>query len=159
MKKKILVLFLILSLMGSIIGCGSDKDESKGKKKKDSISIFIGSGIFDSSLDPIKGAMSSGYSFTNCALIRVNENSKYEGDLATDWITSDDGLEYTFNLREGVKFQDGSIFNADDVVFTYEKVKDNQGENEKVDLSKLKSVEAVNDILLSLNYQKHIHLL
>ena len=41
------------------------------------------------------------------------------GRLATDWEMSDDGLTFTFHLRENVKFHDGSDFTADDVVFTY----------------------------------------
>ena len=45
-----------------------------------------------------------------------------EPALATDWAISDDGLEYTFNLREGVKFQDGTPFNADAVKFNFDRM-------------------------------------
>jgi len=41
--------------------------------------------------------------------------------LATDYSVSDDGLEWTINLREGVKFHDGTDFNADAVVVNYER--------------------------------------
>ena len=48
--------------------------------------------------------------------------------LATEWTVSDDGLIYTFTLRQGVKFHDGSELQADDVVFSYDRVKAlNQG--------------------------------
>ena len=43
-------------------------------------------------------------------------------NLATDWSVSDDGLTYTFHLRNGVKFHDGTTFDADDVKATYERL-------------------------------------
>ncbi|BCP53995.1 peptide ABC transporter substrate-binding protein [Kaistia sp. 32K] len=44
--------------------------------------------------------------------------------LATSWDVSDDGLQYTFHLRPGVKFHDGTPFNADAVVFNVRRVWD-----------------------------------
>jgi peptide/nickel transport system substrate-binding protein len=41
--------------------------------------------------------------------------------LAKDWSVSEDGLEYTFNLQEGVKFHDGTDFNADAVCFNFDR--------------------------------------
>ena len=41
--------------------------------------------------------------------------------LATDWTQSEDGLTWTFNLRDDVTWQDGEPFTADDVAFTYNK--------------------------------------
>jgi ABC-type transport system substrate-binding protein len=40
--------------------------------------------------------------------------------LATDWQVSDDATTWTFTLRDGVSWQDGEPFTAEDVVFTYE---------------------------------------
>lgn len=40
--------------------------------------------------------------------------------LATDWQVSDDGKTWTFTLRDGVRWHDGTPFTADDVVFTFE---------------------------------------
>ena len=44
--------------------------------------------------------------------------------LATDWEVSEDGLQYTFNLREGVTFHDGTPFNAEAVKFTFDRMLD-----------------------------------
>ncbi len=45
-----------------------------------------------------------------------------EPALATSWEVSDDGTVYTFHLREGVNFHDGTPFNAEAVVFNFERM-------------------------------------
>ena len=67
-------------------------------------------------------------------------------DLAASWAISDDGLTYTFTLREGVKFHDGAPFTADDVVATFDRIMnppDNIISPLKGELSMVVSVEAV----------------
>ena len=44
------------------------------------------------------------------------------GDVATDWEISPDGLTYTFTIRPGIRFHDGSPLTAADVKATYEKI-------------------------------------
>lgn len=141
MGKRGIGLLLILALVGILAGCGADAPK-EGGQAGGSIVAYVGANIFDSSLDPVKGAMSYGYSFTNAALLKVSPTSDYAGDMATDWLVSDDALTYTFTLREGVVFSDGSPMTAEDVVFTYETVKANQAQNENVDLTRLKSAAA-----------------
>lgn len=51
-----------------------------------------------------------------------NWGDKLEPALAESWDVSDDGLTYTFHLRHGVKWSDGTEFKAEDVLFTYEAV-------------------------------------
>ncbi|WP_102958694.1 ABC transporter substrate-binding protein [Mangrovicella endophytica] len=53
-----------------------------------------------------------------------SETMEVEPALAKSWTIAPDGLTYTFDLRSGVKFQDGTPFNADAVVFTFERMLD-----------------------------------
>ena len=50
----------------------------------------------------------------------------FVNDLAEDYTLSEDGLTWTFRLREGVMFTDGEALTASDVVFTFETAKTSQ---------------------------------
>ena len=53
-------------------------------------------------------------------LVLYNEFTVLEPILAESFEVSEDGLTYTFNLREGVKFHDDTVFTAKDVQYTYD---------------------------------------
>jgi len=57
-------------------------------------------------------------------LTRADETGAIKPDLAARWNTTPDGLVYTFTLRSDVRWQDGSRFNADDVLFTLHAIQD-----------------------------------
>jgi peptide/nickel transport system substrate-binding protein len=82
-------------------------------------------------LDPHKGNDYSGsvlaYNIYD-TLVMPDPQAGVAPHLATEWSVSDDGLTYTFTLRQGVLFHDGSELQSDDVIFSYERVKAiNQG--------------------------------
>lgn len=60
--------------------------------------------------------------------------------LATDWTVSSDGLTYTFTLRQGVTFHDGSALTADDVVSSLQTAKDDATIQNSADLAGVSSV-------------------
>jgi peptide/nickel transport system substrate-binding protein len=74
------------------------------------------------SIDPVGMQDLSGYGMVSqcfeylCTLNK--EGSDIDKGLATDWTPNDTGSVWTFKLRTGVKWQDGSDFTADDVVAT-----------------------------------------
>ena len=57
-------------------------------------------------------------------LVRIDRNGDIVPQLAKSWKVSDDGLTWTFTLREGVTFHDGSAFDAGDVVAKFERAID-----------------------------------
>ncbi len=61
-------------------------------------------------------------------LVRYKSGTlEVEPDLATSWQISDDGRVYTFHLRHGVKFQDGTPFDAQAVKFNFDRMLDPKG--------------------------------
>ena len=70
--------------------------------------------LFTSNLDYVRGR-----SYYN-NLVQFNDDLSLKPDLAEEWGVTDDGLEWTFKLREDVQWHDGSEFTADDVVYTLE---------------------------------------
>jgi ABC-type transport system substrate-binding protein len=57
-------------------------------------------------------------------LVKPDEQGNIQPALATAWNTSDDKLTWTFKLRQGVKFHDGTPFNAAAVKATFDRMRD-----------------------------------
>lgn len=75
--------------------------------------------------------------------------------LAKSWEISEDGLTYTFHLAEGVKFHDGSDFNADDVKFSLERINAEGSLNaQKALYVDIASVEAVDPATVKVTLSK-----
>ncbi|HKZ84904.1 MAG TPA: ABC transporter substrate-binding protein [Anaerolineae bacterium] len=81
------------------------------------------------SLNPAAGLLSEAYTIyelTYDTLIGLDLSGKYYPELAESWEVSDDGTVWTFHLREGVKFHDGTDFTAEDMAFTIQFYKDHE---------------------------------
>ena len=78
-------------------------------------------------------------------LIIRDTTGAFEPALATDWApSSDDPNVWVFNLREGVKFHDGSDFTAEDVVFSFERAKQPNSDMKEL-IGSITEVRAVDD--------------
>jgi len=124
----ILIAVMVLGLM--VAGCGQKVEPTKSADEaaptaaagKKGGTIVFGRGGDSVGLDP--AYETDGNSFMVCDNIYEqlvaykDETTDVEPGLATSWDISPDGLTYTFHLREGVKFHDGTPFNADAVVFS-----------------------------------------
>ena len=76
-------------------------------------------------------------------LTRYTRDYKIEPSLAVSWKQMSD-TQWRFNLRKGVKFHDGSPFTADDVVFSFGRIKQPQGTNQ-VYVTGINEVKKIDD--------------
>ena len=89
--------------------------------------LTIGLTLEPPHLDPTAGAAAAideiVYANVFEGLTRIDENGAVQPQLAERWTVSDDGLVYTFDLRDGVAFHDGTAFDAADVVFALDRAR------------------------------------
>ncbi|WP_252504138.1 ABC transporter substrate-binding protein [Sporosarcina sp. Marseille-Q4943] len=126
-------LMLLLVLSTVLAACGgngssssngnSNSDSSSGSGNTQDILVF-GRGGDSTSLDPSRVTEGETFKVTvNLYETLLNfgeQDTSVQPGLAKEWNT-DDGLTYTFKLQEGVKFHDGTDFNADAVVKNFER--------------------------------------
>ena len=139
-KKYLLSFLMLLTMALFLAACNSEEDSSSSttdsntdssetttedNTKEDTSSstpqvLVFGRGGDSVSLDP--AIVTDGESFKvtqNLFETLLNfgeEDTTINPGLAKEWTVSDDGLTYTFQLQEGVKFHDGTDFNAEAVI-------------------------------------------
>ncbi len=121
-KKNLFVLLLVSLLAVALVGCGGgDNKEKAADNAKPKVFVFA-QGADPRGLDPAyvdDGESANPIVNIYDGLVRYKPGStEIEPALATEWSASPDGKEWTFKLRQGVKFHDGTPFNADAVVFS-----------------------------------------
>lgn len=77
----------------------------------------------DAGFDPIYGWGSYGDPLFQSTLIRRNKNLELTGDLAENWTLSSDRLTWTIELKQNIKFSNGSDLTTSDISFTYQTAK------------------------------------
>ncbi|MFW6069992.1 MAG: ABC transporter substrate-binding protein [bacterium] len=88
-------------------------------------------------------------------LVDIDAESTPVPRLATDWEISDDGLTYVFTLAEGVSWHNGDPFSAEDVVWTFDRLRDPESDLPTVDLySNIESIEATGDLEVTFTLQE-----
>lgn len=111
--------------------------------------LVYASGVDAQTLDPqfitdiptfrVVGSMYEG-------LTAQNEEGKIIPALATSWTVDDDQRTWTFKLREGVRFHDGSPFNAEAVKFTFDRLMNpDTGSPRRSTLAAVESVDVVDN--------------
>ena len=111
---------LLATLALSLAGCGGGSSTSGSSTSSSNILKYGLSGI-EGNFSPF--ISSNTYDSYVCSLIfeplvTVDASGEYVPYLA-DWELSDDKLTYTFTLKDGIKFSDGTDMTAEDVAYSY----------------------------------------
>jgi len=116
--------------------------EKTGFEKKDPDTVVIGSGNQIIGCDPLNSQDEYPWSHNvyESLIGRNTETGEAEPLLATEWGYDDEG-NFHITLRENVKFHDGTILNAEDVIFTLKRNADNASSN-------------INDACSKINFEK-----
>lgn len=131
MRKLVSMLAITALTVSTLVGCGGGSAANTSSNGSGSAAsgtadtIVFGQSADPRGLDPAlvdDGESSKIIVNVYEGLLQYKEDStEIEPCLAKSWDISDDGKEYTFHLQEGVKFQDGTDFNAEAVKFNIER--------------------------------------
>ena len=152
--KKILSVALAVLVISGVMACRNQSDGNKNDTNitntvKDSVIIAIGSE--PETLDPTKGWGHGNSPIIQSTLVKYNAELNFENDLATGYELSEDGLIWTFTIRDDAFFTDGEKVTAQDVAFTLETAK---AANGSFDLTYMESAVAQDDITVVITLSK-----
>lgn len=110
-------------------------------------------------LDPTAGAAGAidevVYANVFEGLTRIGSDGSVQPGLAASWLASSDGLEYIFQLRRGVKFHDGSDFDASDAKFSLDRARAEDSVNAQKRLfAQINDVEVMDANTLKVSLKK-----
>lgn len=183
MKKslKMISLFLAVALLLCVPGCGGKEDDSGSpapggstaqqpsadgavdwhRDEQGRIEVVAANTQSLTSLDFMDGADGG---MVQCMWDMIYDtlvdDATHEGDyqprLATSWEHNDDSTEWTFHLREGVKFHNGNPFDAKDVACTMQRLMDKKGVLKRITglWTYLDSYEVVDDYTIKLHFSQ-----
>jgi len=133
MKNKWVSLGLAVSVLATstLLGCSSDSkdtgsgDTSKPTASKQELNLAISDEVPTMDVSKATNAISfTLFANINEGLVRLDKNGKPESAMAKEWKASDDGLKYTFHLRDGVKWSNGDPVTAHDFEYSWKRTLD-----------------------------------
>ncbi|AGA69537.1 ABC-type oligopeptide transport system, periplasmic component [Desulfitobacterium dichloroeliminans LMG P-21439] len=126
-RKTTLVLVIIMILSLTLTACGKTSTPAQSDAEKAPKQLVAQIGPNPETLDPaLNSAVDGGNMllFAFDCLLNVDKDNKIIPGAAEKWETSPDGLTWTFHLREGLKWSDGSPLTAKDFVYSWKRVAD-----------------------------------
>ncbi|HKM06089.1 MAG TPA: ABC transporter substrate-binding protein [Sphaerochaeta sp.] len=151
MKRKTLLVLLMIMLVTIPVFSKGDKEAKTAEKViriAEQVPGLITPGVWDGQVFSMNSSM---YEY----LAEINaETGELDPVLATDWST-ENGTKWTFNLRKGVKFHDGTDFTSADVKFSLERTQDPAlGHLKKQDFEVVSSIETPDDYTVIINLKE-----
>src|SRR5215510_696793 len=137
---------LLVALGLSACGSGGSATAPAASNSQSNATITISLNADPPSLDPAFSSAFVDRQVHNSLfdkLVDLDSSGKIVPMLATQWKVSDDGLTYTFTLREGIKFHDGTDFNAEAVKTNLERYRTADKSTRKNELKAVDKIEAV----------------
>ena len=113
---------LSLALLTSLGACRSDSAAPERHTLIDSRDQYDPRSLDPAHATDVPSGRAVAYLFDG--LTRFTPDARIEPALARTWDVSDDGLRYTFHLRTGVRFSDGTVFRASHVARSFRRVLD-----------------------------------
>lgn len=166
---RVLALLLVACMLASMFaGCSQQKETSEPQKNEAVVTEAPGSveegekevtiALYrDGSIDTLDAATYNGphaiYPMLYESFVEFGENGEILPSLATSWDISEDGKTYTFHLREGVTFTDGTPFNAEAVIFNLKRWMNND-RHASLTSYKAESMEAVDEYTVKIVFEK-----
>ena len=142
MKKRILPLLLTAAMVAGLAGCGSSaakettaaSDNNQTTAESTEAGSTTGEKILKVQVGPdpetvdpaLNSAIDGGNMILHAfeGLLTLDENGQLKEGQAESWETSEDGLTWTFHLRDGLKWSDGTDLTAKDFVYSWQRVCD-----------------------------------
>lgn len=134
MKRCLLIIMLLFLLPAFLTFAGGGREKESGAAEtetaaeaKEELKELRVTFAWPTYIDPAVGSdFSSSSAFVNLydTLVYPTPDGGVKANVAERWDTSEDGMTWTFYLKKGVQFHDGSELTADDVVFTMNRLID-----------------------------------
>lgn len=165
MKKRLVVLLILMVSMAAIACGNGDANQEAAQVEGEEQQAAAGEGNTDQSmviavnadiisLDPhnVSDTLSRSAAGTMYEpLVEHNMEMEIIPSLAEDYWISEDGLEYTFALREGITFHDGTPFNAEAAKYNYDRIIDEEKNlRRRSNFLQLQSTEVVDEYTVKL---------
>ncbi len=148
------LLGIALLLVFGLAACGGGGGQTSGSNGGGTLTVALDSDVV--TLDPLKStALVDREVMLNIydTLVRVDDKNNIQPDLASSW-TYSNPTTLVFTLRSGVKFQDGTPFNADAVVANIQRILSTPSSPRYSEINSIQSVQKVDDTHVQFNLKK-----